>query len=554
MKLIAISLGLILLCSLILLTPASAQWSSNPANNTVLAGGSGDQIQPKILPLANGNWYLSWFDGLLNPPPAGYKVFAQAIDAGGVALGPHNGELVADLGLSSTEDYGLSVDTANNELIAFLDDREGSNQQITAVKISPSGQMLWGAMGIQLTKDQNSNASPKIAGTTDGDVVVAWTSNSNVVLQKLDPSGAPLWGSGVVLTASGTNYSLADLHAADNGSVIASWVSSAGFGSPSSLLANKLSATGQLLWGAQNIGIYNAGSLQFGEFPYFVPDGSGGAIFSWYSNSPTLQVFAQHILANGSAAFPQNGAPGATGNTDVRVSPSVSYDSSTQETFLFWTEEDSNQVFNGVYGQKFDNAGNPQWGQTGLVIVPLGNDQQLWVENVQRNDGALVFWVDEASFGNDVINAAQLSGAGQLTCSIFPVSTSIASKSRLVASMAGSGQAVVVWEDNPNSGNTNDNVLIQDVNPDCSLGYPAIQCSDLTSAQGRCKNGNLQIEIDLRDRSFDGDTLGLQINGTNYTPLIKGQGARISVPGQGTNTLLLTNPAGCVKQKTVQCN
>lgn len=554
MKSFATRLSLSLLFALILMTPAWAQWSSNPASNTVLAGGSGDQVQPKILPLANGNWYLSWFDGLLNPPPPGYKVFAQAIDAGGVALGPHNGDLVANLGLSSTEDYGLSVDTANNELIAFLDDREGSNEQITAVKISPSGQMLWGPMGIQLTNDQNSNASPKIAGTSDGDVVVAWTSNSNVVLQKLDPSGAPLWGSGVVLSASGTNYLLADLHAADNGSVIVSWVSSAGFGSPSTLLANKLSSTGQFLWGAQPVVIYNAGSLQFGEFPYFVPDGNGGAVFSWYSNSPTLQVFAQHILANGSAAFPQNGSPGATTGTDVRVSPSVSYDPSTQQTFLFWTEEDSNQVYNGVYGQKFDSAGNPQWGQSGLVIVPLGNDQQIWVENVQRNDGALVFWVDEASFGNDVINAAQLNGAGQFTCSIFPVSTSTASKLRLVASMAASGQAVVVWEDNPNTGNSNDNILIQDVNPDCSLGYPPIQCTDLAGAGGRCKNGNLQIEISLRDRSFDGDTLGLQINGTNYTPGIKGVEARISVPGQGENTVLLTNPAGCVKQKTVQCN
>lgn len=552
MKSCAIRWGLVLLFILILISSAGAQWSSNPASNTLLAGGSGDQVQPKILPLSNGKWYLSWFDGTGNPPPAGYKVYAQAIDAGGVALGPFNGELVANLGLSSTEDYGLSVDTSNNELIAFLDDREGSNLQVTAVKISPTGAMLWGPMGVQLTSgNQDSNASPKIAGTSDGDVVVAWTSNSNVVLQKLDPSGAPLWGSGIVLGASGLNYSLADLHAADSGSAIVSFVSSAGFGSPSTLLANKLSATGQLLWGAQNVLIYNAGSLQFGEFPYFVPDGSGGAVFSWYSNSPTLQVFAQHILANGSAAFPQNGSPGATGGTDVRVSPSVSYDASTQETFLFWTEEDSNQVLNGVYGQKFDSAGNPQWGSTGLVIVPLGNDQQIWLENVQRSDGALVFWVDEASFGSGVINAAQLNGAGQFTCSIFPVSSTPASKSRLVASMAASGQATVIWQDNPTG--VQDNILIQDVNPDCSLGYPPIQCSDLSGAFWRCQNGNLGIEIGLRDRSFDGDTLGLQINGTSYTPHIKGLDARISVPGQGSNTVLLTNPAGCAKEQTLQC-
>ncbi len=537
--------------SLILLSNAWAQWSANPAANTKLAGGPGDQIQPKILPLANGNWYLSWFDGTTSPPPPGYKVFAQSIDAGGVAYGPFNGWLVANLGISSTEDYGLSVDTSGNELLAFLDDREGSNEQVTAEKISPSGQLLWGTNGIQLTSGNASNANPKIAGTSDGDVVVAWSSNSNLVLQKLDTNGSPLWGSGVVFSQSNTNYLLADLHPADNGSVIVSWVSSAGFGSPSLLLANKLSATGQLLWGSQNVQVYNAGSLQFGEFPYFVPDGSGGAVFSWYSNSPTLQVFAQHILASGSAAFPANGSPGATGNSDVRVSPSVSYDPNTQETFLFWTEEDSNQIVNGVYGQKFDSAGNPQWGTTGLVIVPLGNDQQLWVENVQRADGALVFWVDEASYGHDVINGAQLNTSGQFSCPIFPVSTSTASKSRLAPALAASGQAALVWQDNPTG--AQDNILIQDVNADCSLGYPAIQCSELTGAHSGCSNGKLDIDILLSDRSHDGDSMTLQINNVNHNLPIKGQNARISVPGQGANTLLLVNPAGCAKERTVQC-
>ena len=551
MKSCATRWAAVLLFTFILLSNAWAQWSSNPMVNTLLAGGPGDQVQPKILPLSNGNWYLSWFDGTSTPPPSGYKVFAQAIDAGGVPLGPRNGELVANLGISSTEDYGLDVDTAGNGLLAFLDDREGSNQQVTAAKISPSGAMLWGTLGVQLTNDDSFHGNPKITGTSDGDVVVAWISDSNVVLQKLDPSGAPLWGSGIVLSEANTNYSLADLHAADNASAIVSWVRDTGFNSPKTLLANKLSATGQLLWGAQHVKVYDGGSLQFGEFPYFVPDGSGGAVFSWYSSSPTLQVFAQHILADGSEAFPHNGSPGSTNGTDVRVSPSVSYRAATQETFLFWTEEDSNQVLNGVYGQKFDSAGNLQWGQNGVVIVPLGSDQQYWVENVQRSDGALVFWVDEAGFGSDVINAAQLNGAAQLVCSPFSVSSSVASKSRLAAATAASGQAAVVWQNNATG--IQDNIFIQDVNPDCSLGYPPIQCSELSGARARCQSGNLQIGIGLRDRSHDGDTLTLEINGVDYNPRIKGEDAKISVPGQGSNTVLLVKPAGCVKQKTLQC-
>lgn len=542
---------ILLVAALALTSTAWAQWPSNPLINLNLAEGPGDQVQPKLLPMPNGSWYLSWFDANPNsPPPIGYDVYAQALDAGGVPLGPHNGLLVADLGLSSTEDYGLSVDTAGNELLAFLDDREGSNTQITAAKISPAGMLVWGPLGIQLTNNQNSNNNPKIAGTSDGNVVVGWSSNSDVVLQKLDPNGSPLWGSGVVLSESKANYTLADLHAAEDGSVIVSWVRGTGFGSPSTLLATKLSSTGGPLWGRQPLQVFNSGSLQFGEFPYFVPDGSGGAVFSWYSNSPTLQVYAQHILANGTAAFPQNGSVGSNNLNNVRVSPTVSYRAATQETFLFWTEEDGNQVMNGVSGQKFDSTGAPQWGPTGLVIVPLGADQQLFVQNVQTGTGAQVFWVDEPNFDQDTMNSIRLDGSGNVTCAQFPVSSVVSGKSRLAAAIGPSGLTAIAWQDDRAG---TDDIYLQNVNNDCSLGYLPIQCSELRSAKAGCQNGNLNVKITLGDLAHDGDSLTLQVNAVDHSLPIHGSHAVFSAPGQGTNTLLLTNPAGCSSQKTVQC-
>ena len=530
---------------------AWAQWPSDPNVNLALADGANDQVQPKLRPMAGGNWYLTWFNN--NPdgqPPFGYDVYVQALDAGGVERGPHNGMRVADLGLSSTEDYGMDVDAAGNGLVAFQDDREGDNPQITAAKISSAGVLLWGKLGVQLTNDQSFHGEPRITGTSDGDAVVGWISDSSVVLQKLDPNGVPLWGSGVVLQESRANYSLADLHASDNGSVIVSWVRDTGFSSPKTLLATKLSAAGKPLWGSSPLKIYGAGSLQFGEFPYFFSDGNGGAVFSWYSSTPNLQVFAQHILADGSEAFPHNGSPGSNNLSNVRVSPSVSYRAATGEIFLFWTEEDANQFFNGVYGQKFDSTGTQQWGSNGLEIVPLGTDQQLFVQNVQQGDGAMVFWVDESGFGSDVMKGVRLDAAGNQACSIFPVSSLVSGKSRLAAGISASGQAAVVWED---SRSGDQNIFIQDVNPDCSLGYPALRCNDLTGARAQCKNGRLTVAVGLRDNSHDGDSLTLQVNGADQPMPIHGNLAKLSVSGDGENTLLLEKPAGCIKEKVVQC-
>ena len=148
-------------------------------------------------------------------------------------------------------------------------------------------------------------------------------------------------------------------------------------------------------------------------------------------------MFAQHIRADGSEAFPHNGSAGSTNTLNVHVEPSVSYNAASDETFLFWTEEDSNQFTNGVSGQKFDGTGASLWSSTGLVIVPLGSDTQTFVENVQIGTGALVFWVDSPAYGQDTMQATQVGRKWQRHV-------------RAVPRLVGSGKQVwVVGQDRP---------------------------------------------------------------------------------------------------------
>ena len=465
------------LCVLALgLSPAVlAQWSSDPAQNLDLSNIPGaDQVQPKLLSLSDNTWYVSWFNNNPNdPPPRGYDVYYQYLSANGVEQLPHDGVQVAKLTLSSTEDYGAAVDSSGNILLAFLDDRHNSNPQVTVTKLARAGHTIWGPNGVALTNDPGSHHDPKVTVTSDGFIVVGWTNGSVVQLQKLTTSGLPLWigqtamGRGKIIQEAGFNYILSDLHAGDNGSVIVSFVRNHGFGTNNYLYANKLSPSGQLMWGSGHVHVFDGGSLQFGEFPYFTPDGSGGGVFSWYTNSPSLQVYAQHILANGTEAFPHNGSVGSTNSQRIRVSPSVSYRPATQETFLFWTEQNSLQSMAGVWGQKFNSAGTRQWSDAGLVIKPLSSNSEDWVENVQTGTGALVYWVDSPGFGSGTIQAIKLDGNGATVCPQFPVSTTSANKSRLSAGIAPSGLSALAWEDDRNGEN---DIFAQNVNPDCTLG------------------------------------------------------------------------------------
>lgn len=468
-----------LVLGLALSMSASAQWSSDPNRNLPLSDISGaDQVQPKLVSLPDNFWYVSWFNN--NPrdtPPRGYDTYLQSLNADGFEQFRHDGIRVAKLTNSSTEDYGLDVDANGNALLAFLDTREGPNQQVTAAKISSTGQALWGQRGVQLTIGNPSAHQPKIAATSDGGAVVAWVtapSTSCVVLQKLDSNGHPMWpvdhnGSapGLTLCEAGANFLLADLHASDGGSVIVSWVRYTSFFSNHFLYANKVSASGQILWGSGHVKVFDGGSLQTGNFPAFLSDNAGGAVFSWYSNSPSLQCYVQHILPDGTEAFPHNGVVASTNSNQVRVEPAASYRPSTKEIFLFWEEEDSLQSVSGVYAQKFDSTGTRRWGDSGLVIVPLQSNSEIFARTVQLSDGAFAFWVDQAVTQQGTIQGIRLDNAGKAVCPQFAVSSISAQKSRPWAAIASSGLTAIAFQDYRYG---NSDIYIQNVNPDCTLG------------------------------------------------------------------------------------
>lgn len=450
-----------------LAVPLAAQWSASPAANLAIADGSATQDQPKLAPTADGGCYVSWYDSDPNgSPPFGYDVRLQRLDQAGHELWGHGGVLVADRGFSSTQDYGLDVDAAGDALLAFRDDRFGGTQ-ITAARVDPSGILVWGTAGVQLTNTTNFVAAPKIAGTTDGGIVVAWTENNTTQVMKLDATGAPLWASNVVLAPPSGNYGVSDMHGADNGSVIVALQLSGGFTSPRHLEAQKLDASGAPLWGATPVAVFDGGSLQFGNFPTFVTDGAGGAVFAWYSSSPSLECFAQRVDANGNELFPHNGVAVSTSTGMVRVSPSVAFDGASQSTLVCYRQQDALQSQSGVSAQKFDATGARLWGSTGTSIVPVSPDLADNTVCVASGGGMLAFWTGGPSSLSVVVRGARVDAAGAAVVAPFDVSSTPTTKFRLQAARSSLGFAITAWHDEASG---NPDILAQNALPDGTLG------------------------------------------------------------------------------------
>jgi hypothetical protein len=469
----------LLACLLVLIvaSTAHAQWSSDPAVNLPVADNAGDQVQPKVAPTSDGGCYVSWFDN----SGGGYDVRLQKLDVDGNEEFAHNGMLIADRGFSSTQDYGLDVDASGNALLTYRDDRTGSIQ-ITAMKISPAGGFLWGFAGVQLTNTTDFVAAPKIAGTSDGGAVVAWTHDSDVRLQKLASDGSPVWVPEVVLSPATGSYSASDLHDAGTDVILSIVHQTGGFTSPKHLVAQKLDSVGAALWGTSPLAVFDGGSLQFGSYPTFVPDGAGGAVFSWYDTaSLQLQCYAQHVRSDGTEAFPHNGSAASTNATRVRVGPSVDYSPLTDETFLFWVEENSAQSQWGVYGQKFDATGNRQWSNEGSVVVPIGSDQVTQVRCHAEHPGSFVFWVKPSGATQDRLYGARLNNIGSIDIAPFYVSSTPSDKSRLATGKSTAGFTMLAWQDERSGA---DDIYAQNVNSDGSLGRPWAGIPDDGAGQG----------------------------------------------------------------------
>lgn len=444
---------------------ASAQWPNNPAVNLPIRVDVSDQNQPKIRPTSDGGCYISWFDGI----GSGWDVRLQRLDRDGHALWPVGGVLVADLTLSFTNDYGLAVDASDNAVLAFQDTRFGGTR-ITCSLVASDGTLVWGVNGIQVST--GNGTSPHCAALQDGTYVVGWTEGSNLRRQKLYGNGAIQWAAGGLFEAPPASNSdiICDVIAADGDNVMISWSRN-----PSRFLhAQKYDANGAPMWNSGNpVVVFDGSALQFGYFPTFVHDGTGGAVFGWYETGGTRNAYIQRISSVGTELYPHNGVAASTvTGTRKRLTPSVAFNASTGDTFLFWVEA-SNPVENawGVYGQRFNAAGIRQWTDSAKEIVPLSALQTANVKCVAYptggGGGAAVFWSDQP--GSAILLGARLDQSGTFVWpgNIITLCSTASGKARLDVSHNGCNEALLTWSDaRTDSGD----IYAQNVLPNGALG------------------------------------------------------------------------------------
>jgi hypothetical protein len=447
-------------------SPAVAQFTADAATPAPLASGPSEQVQPKVVPIPAGGFYMAWYDNRAG----GYDPWVQRFDATGRPVWPGLGVQVLDTSFSSTEDYGLTIDAAGNAVMVTRADAGGL--RIIAQAISPDGALLWGPTGVTVSSSSSVNA-PKAGRTGDGAAVAGWTEGNRAKVLRLNADGTFAWAAPATVTDGTATTILSDLQPGDGGSVIASVVRYTTFTGAKTLQAQKFSEAGAPLWAATNTRVFSTGSLQFGNFPTFVPDGEGGAVFAWYTSSP-LQCAVQWVAPNGTLRFGTNGATVTPTANIERVDPGVTVDTSRRQVHCAWAEHVPNSSIYGSAMQSFDEAGTRLLGNAGVALEPLATAYSVTQARAAMVGGAPTFtWTRSAAFAQDQAWAQSFDEAGNARWSA-PVALSASSEigRPTLVSMAGTpAWAAFVWQ---SGGSGASDVVGQRLNADGTLGPIAV--------------------------------------------------------------------------------
>ncbi|MCX6638859.1 MAG: hypothetical protein NTW14_00025, partial [bacterium] len=482
--------AIIIAAMLMLPLAAFAQWSSNPMQNLGVAATTGDQATPKMVATSDSGCYICWFDSRSGR----YCMYLQRLNSAGVPQWAQNGLLISDhTQMTSLVDYDMAVDQSNNAVIVFSDTRNGGTNELDvfAYKISPEGTFLWGADGIGLSPTVNADFEPaaKVTATNSGNFVFAWQKSGTtdiVCFQKLSSSGQKLWGENGFTIAGAASHALGapDLVPADNDNVVVFWKDSTGpFWSPTTLLyTQKFDANGNSLWTAPGVIIYDLGHMSAWTYPEIISDQNGGAFYGWY-DSPSLSDFSvkvAHVNGSGGLVFPLNGVMASTSSGTLHAYPSITYAPSADALYVFWVEMNTNQSSWGLYGQKFSPQGSRLWTDSGREYIGLGANQISFVSAQVSASGIYVGYFEAPGVVNNAVKALKVDIDGNLLWGPTLLSSAdLGGKDDLLMVVNTENRAFLSWSDNRNDFA---DIYAQNVNADGSLGNQTATSLDVNTS------------------------------------------------------------------------
>ena len=434
-------LGFVLVLALVLPFKLFSQWQGNPVTQAQT-----EQISPMITTDGSGGTIVTWqnFSG------GRYEIFAQRMNASGVAMWLTNGVIISkqdsnynpvivsddsggaiivwqsyngsptadiyaqrinSMGFVQWSEYGVPVSTVVFEqdsisiikdglggaILAWQDYRSNNGfADIYAQRINSQGDMLWTANGVNICNQAAAQRGPKVITDGSGGAFVTWYDNRagdfDIYTQRIGNAGAVEWTTNGVATCTMASDQLKpDICTDGAGGIIVTWCD---FRSTTdyNIYAQRQGPSGAIVWVVDGV-VMNNNVAYAQTDPKIVTDNLGGAIISWtdYRTGITADIYAQRVNSTGAVQWTATGVIICTSANDQIKSQLVS--DGNNGAYITW--EDHRNVGNSdIYAQRIASNAAINWAATGYLICAAANNQTVPVIVSNGNLGAIVVWQD----------------------------------------------------------------------------------------------------------------------------------------------------------------
>ena len=336
------------------------QWTPN---GVPLCAVTGDQINVTIVSDGAGGAIVAWQDYRSS---TNYNIYVQHVNASGLVQWAPNG--IALCTADNDQRYPVpATDGAGGAIVAWDDARDSAEFDIYAQRINAAGVIQWMDDGVELCTQPFIQYLPAILSDGAGGAIVTWpdfrsSTDYDIYGQRVDGSGSTLWADDGVPICAALNNSAGQTMAPDGaGGAIVTWEDFR-YGVDWDVFAQRIDAAGNVQWTMDGVPLCVIRGVQ--TTPTIVPDGSNGAIVTWWDIRSNIDydIYVQRVNASGTALWTPHGVALCTADEN-QISPKIVSDGGAG-AIVTWHDERSITSYD-VYAQRI--------GPNGFVPTSVGD-------------------------------------------------------------------------------------------------------------------------------------------------------------------------------------
>ncbi len=323
---------------------------------------------------------------------------------------------------------------------------------LVAVSISPA-HAVWMVDGVALAPTLEPFATfPQIILDGLGGAIITWQdrragSYYDIYAQRVDAYGAIQWTvDGIAICTAAYSQESPQIISDGSGGAIITWLDYRSGGANSDIYAQRVNASGAVQWTADGVAICTAANNQTSL--QIIGSASGGAIITWedFRGGSYSDIYAQRVDASGTVSWTADGvAICAAANN--QTSPQII--GSGSGSIITW-EDFRGGSYSDIYAQRVDASGAVSWTADGVAICAAANNQTS-PQIVAGSGGAIITWQDSRYGGGEFIDifaqTVDASGVVQWTENGVIICGEMHAQESPRVTWDDWGGAIITWED-----------------------------------------------------------------------------------------------------------